>query len=384
MRRYQSEIFEGGKPAGYVYAEEPYTSVHIDGDVELPESYVIRMEGGQRRRISMREQPQEYIRFLSKRINNQKIQVSEPQFVETMLHKAEDVNMSVKALIKNELGQALILRDAYSSYWDLPGGHISNNETIFEGMQREIFEETGLEIVDGKQLFVREIMLGSDFRPTVFYRAYVRDTSKVEISKEHKGFEWIYKKDIPAYNLGVFSDILLKIFDMGENISVGDGDEIHVHITSPSDKLYIWLDEHMRKEYSVPTVELGNAIEGELTNLLARCIIDETPLEVWKEEVIEKYDINVLDLLSRGTMIGSGERLEDNQARELCKSSNHFFYRGLNSLANIVEKDIASVEMEAEDRLPTYRFMLNQLLCKSLAEQVVVGQVHMEEDKEEV
>jgi 8-oxo-dGTP diphosphatase len=48
-------------------------------------------------------------------------------------------------------GQILVLRRAprmayRPGHWDLPGGHLSPNETIEECLHREIAEETGLEV----------------------------------------------------------------------------------------------------------------------------------------------------------------------------------------------------------------------------------------------
>ena len=87
--------------------------------------------------------------------------------------KATDIGLSAKALITYHDDRILLLKDAYSSWWDLPGGHLKNNETIEDGLRREIYEETGLLAFNIEQLFVRQLKLGHPPtpRPIVFFSA---------------------------------------------------------------------------------------------------------------------------------------------------------------------------------------------------------------------
>jgi len=50
------------------------------------------------------------------------------------------------------------LRDdaGHELVFDLPGGHVEPNETVFEALRREWLEETGLEVDVGEFLFVQE------------------------------------------------------------------------------------------------------------------------------------------------------------------------------------------------------------------------------------
>ena len=63
--------------------------------------------------------------------------------------QGEDLSKSLKAVIyRND--KVLLLKN--DKGWDLPGGHLKQDENVINGLKREIFEETGLTITDPKDL----------------------------------------------------------------------------------------------------------------------------------------------------------------------------------------------------------------------------------------
>ena len=49
-----------------------------------------------------------------------------------------------------EVGRILLVQEAKQENrerWNLPGGHLEENETLYQGALREVFEETGLHVV---------------------------------------------------------------------------------------------------------------------------------------------------------------------------------------------------------------------------------------------
>jgi len=66
----------------------------------------------------------------------------------------DDLSKSVKVVIHRN-GKVLLLRSVggkHEGEWDLPGGHIKNDENILSALQREVFEETGLTISNPQDL----------------------------------------------------------------------------------------------------------------------------------------------------------------------------------------------------------------------------------------
>lgn len=53
--------------------------------------------------------------------------------------------VGVGAVVFND-GRLLVIKDRYSAGYKLPGGHIDKNESIKNALQREVFEETGINI----------------------------------------------------------------------------------------------------------------------------------------------------------------------------------------------------------------------------------------------
>jgi len=52
--------------------------------------------------------------------------------------------LSLKALIVNEKGQVLVVKEAGRTWWDLPGGGMDHDESIHEAIARELFEEVSM------------------------------------------------------------------------------------------------------------------------------------------------------------------------------------------------------------------------------------------------
>lgn len=52
--------------------------------------------------------------------------------------------ISLKCLIKNEIGEILVVKEAGRTSWDLPGGGMDHGENIASAIARELKEEIGL------------------------------------------------------------------------------------------------------------------------------------------------------------------------------------------------------------------------------------------------
>lgn len=133
------------------------------------------------------------------------------------------LQLAMKAFVVHK-NSVLILRES-SSYdspnqgkWDVPGGRVKPGEIFYEGLRREIQEESGLIVILGKPFSVQE------WRPTIkgiehqiigtFIECF-SNSSKTRLSKDHDGYEWINPHDYRKYDLvgalpRAFEDYLAK------------------------------------------------------------------------------------------------------------------------------------------------------------------------------
>lgn len=103
--------------------------------------------------------------------------------------------ISVYALIRNENGEFLLLRRSENSRtnpgkWDLPGGKVNPDESLKEGVVREVWEETGISIVPGD--IAGEVNFELPEKKViaiVFDGGYV--VADVKLSYEHMEYTWI-------------------------------------------------------------------------------------------------------------------------------------------------------------------------------------------------
>ena len=114
-----------------------------------------------------------------------------------------DIPVSQKAVVFNEEGKLLAIRRSGTApvgphTWDLPGGDLEYGEDPTEGMNREIKEETGLEVVGLTPFDVEGHVNndGSAYWVTIAYKATAR--GEVKLSYEHDSYQWVTKKEFLA------------------------------------------------------------------------------------------------------------------------------------------------------------------------------------------
>lgn len=114
-------------------------------------------------------------------------------------------------MIVNE-GRVLLLQEAaYGDgtnigKWDVPGGRINPDESLLEGLTREIKEETGIDTLKiGDVLGVYE-----SFAPIqgeechiirIYYAVYLETDAVITLSTDHGAYEWVSLQNIASKQL---------------------------------------------------------------------------------------------------------------------------------------------------------------------------------------
>jgi ADP-ribose pyrophosphatase YjhB (NUDIX family) len=124
------------------------------------------------------------------------------------------LQVGVKAVIRNEEGKVLIVRRSLKKYpeikgrWDIVGGRINTDSGLVKNLQREIKEETGLEIGNEVKLIAAQEIRRSPEKYVVrlTYLADVKGKAEVKLDgNENDKFEWLSlaelkkKRDVDIY-----------------------------------------------------------------------------------------------------------------------------------------------------------------------------------------
>ena len=122
--------------------------------------------------------------------------------------------VGAKALIVHK-GKVLVLREAKydegtnEGLWDVPGGRIHPEESLHEGLRREVMEESGLEIEPGQVLNVSEtfpMIKGEACHIVRIYYLCTSKTTEVTVSNDHDRYEWVDPNN-PLDKMEFVSDI---------------------------------------------------------------------------------------------------------------------------------------------------------------------------------
>jgi ADP-ribose pyrophosphatase YjhB (NUDIX family) len=115
------------------------------------------------------------------------------------------LQVGVKILLKNEDGKYLLLRRSLEKYpdikgrWDIVGGRINPGTTLLENLQREVSEETGLEIIGAPTLIAAQDILRKAGHHIVrlTYVGDARGDIKLDTS-ENDMYKWHSKEELLA------------------------------------------------------------------------------------------------------------------------------------------------------------------------------------------
>lgn len=125
--------------------------------------------------------------------------------------------VSLKAIIRDEDGKVLVVKEKADDHWNLPGGGMDHGETIHEGLKRELYEE---------------LLITSPFT------AKLLDTELIQLASR------------PIWQLSLFYEVTLENFEYG----VG-ADASEVACMDPS----VFKDSEGRGEQRIYTYALKDA-----------------------------------------------------------------------------------------------------------------------------
>ena len=128
--------------------------------------------------------------------------------------KNNPFKLVVRALIKNEKGDILILKRSIHSrsnpgLWELPGGKVESGEDFDQALVREIKEETSLDISLTKAIGVAQ--QDHPHRHSVHIIIMVDvDSGELKISDEHEDYKWASLEKIKTLKLANWMDTYLQ------------------------------------------------------------------------------------------------------------------------------------------------------------------------------
>ena len=119
--------------------------------------------------------------------------------------------IAVSALILNSSSQFLIVKrakdDSMPGLWELPGGKIEFGEDPKIAMQREVKEETGLDILLIKPLSIRSSLKDNEHVVRIAFFAVLSYPEQIVLlSKDHSEYKWTEK----PWELDKTSDLMLE------------------------------------------------------------------------------------------------------------------------------------------------------------------------------
>jgi ADP-ribose pyrophosphatase YjhB (NUDIX family) len=132
------------------------------------------------------------------------------------------LQVGVKILIKNSENKYLLIRRNPKKYpeigpeWDIVGGRINPGASLFQNLEREVMEETGLEISGQPKLIAAQDILRVPGRHVVRLTYLGEASGKIKIDEESLEYKWFTEKEIeelPERELDMyFRELIGKIF----------------------------------------------------------------------------------------------------------------------------------------------------------------------------
>jgi 8-oxo-dGTP diphosphatase len=132
-------------------------------------------------------------------------------------------SVSVAGVVIDEAGRALVIQRRDNAHWEPPGGILERNETITDGLLREVREETGLTVEPVALTGVYKNM--SRGIVALVFRCRMVGGHLTENS-EVVGFRWVRESDVRTIMPEAFAVRILDAFRLSTAPSVRDHDGV--------------------------------------------------------------------------------------------------------------------------------------------------------------
>lgn len=120
-----------------------------------------------------------------------------------------DTQVAVKAVIRNNYGKFLIVREGQR--WQAVGGRLDKGEKLEDGLRRETREETGItDLSVGSVIHVDEWFAKPEGElkhiVAIFFNCRT-DTETIVLSDEHQEYAWVSADDLNKYGDSIEKEI---------------------------------------------------------------------------------------------------------------------------------------------------------------------------------
>ena len=113
--------------------------------------------------------------------------------------------VAVKAIVKFEdkflIIKKSLIEDVAPETYDLPGGRLEFGEKPVNALTREVFEETGLNILNPKPTRVWSFSPKENFQLIGITFLCESENNKVNLSEEHTEYKWLTHEEIKEMDL---------------------------------------------------------------------------------------------------------------------------------------------------------------------------------------
>ena len=130
------------------------------------------------------------------------------------------VQVACVGLIENEQGEVLITQRGVSPFKEqyvMPGGKLDKGESVFDCVEREVFEEVGIKATETKLFDIYEVFLPHKHYLILYFLCKCSDFNVKIDNIEVIDFQWVNKDNFRYFNVTEGTDyILSKFFNLDE------------------------------------------------------------------------------------------------------------------------------------------------------------------------